>query len=70
MSEQEIAAAKALQDTEDSQRCMQLGFKPATEPYGNCRLRLEEIRSQQRLAKSYDRAHSCINGEFGIYDFR
>lgn len=70
-SEQELAARQAQQDAEDDQQCTGLGFKPATEGYGNCRLRIAEMRTQQRLANSYDRAHTCFGMGFGYgrYDF-
>lgn len=70
-SKQEIAAAQARQDAADSQECIQLGFKPATEAYGNCRLRVKEMRVQASLSRSYDRAHTCFGMGFGAgrYDF-
>tara|TARA_R110002110_G_scaffold322598_1_gene535021 strand:- start:1400 stop:1675 length:276 start_codon:yes stop_codon:yes gene_type:complete len=40
-------AEQARLDTIDHQNCTDLGFKTGTEPYGNCRLKLKEIRAQQ-----------------------
>jgi hypothetical protein len=38
-------ARRARLVTEDDAKCRQLGFKPGTEGYGNCRLQLEQIRA-------------------------
>jgi hypothetical protein len=32
-------------DAADDTKCRDLGFKPQTDAYGNCRLKLEEIRA-------------------------
>ncbi len=40
-------AEQARLDAIDHQNCTDLGFKQGTEPYGNCRLKLKEIRAQQ-----------------------
>jgi len=70
-SEQEMAARQAQQAAADNQQCLGLGFKQGTEKFGDCLLRIEEIRTQQRLANSYDRAHTCFGMGFGAgrYDF-
>lgn len=41
------AAEQARLDAVDNKNCMDLGFKPDTEAYGNCRLKLKEIRAKQ-----------------------
>ena len=41
------AAEQARLDAIDNKDCMDLGFKPDTEAYGNCRLKLKEIRAKQ-----------------------
>ncbi|MES1990678.1 MAG: hypothetical protein V4441_06985 [Pseudomonadota bacterium] len=41
------AAEQARLDAIDNQNCIDLGFKPQTEAYGNCRLKLKQIRAQQ-----------------------
>lgn len=41
------AAEQARLDAADHQNCLDLGFQPDTEAYGNCRLKLKEIRAQQ-----------------------
>lgn len=33
----------------DTAKCVELGFKPGTEAYGNCRLQLEQIRASKRV---------------------
>tara|TARA_R110000824_G_scaffold390760_19_gene588035 strand:- start:5071 stop:5358 length:288 start_codon:yes stop_codon:yes gene_type:complete len=40
-------AEQARLDATDHQNCLDLGFKPDTEAYGNCRLKLREIRANQ-----------------------
>ena len=56
MSPEEIAARQQRIDQADHQECLKLGFKINTDGYGNCRLRLREMRTQEGLARSYDRA--------------
>ena len=34
----------------DNAKCRELGFKPGTEAYGNCRLQLEQIRATKQAA--------------------
>lgn len=48
------AAEQARLDAVDNQNCIDLGFKPGTEPYGNCRLKLKEIRAKERGSQSPD----------------
>lgn len=40
------AAEQARIDAKDNQDCLDLGFKPGNDAYGNCRLKLKEIRAQ------------------------
>lgn len=35
---------------QDHQKCIDLGFAPQTEAYGNCRLQLMSVRQQRRAA--------------------
>ncbi|AWZ01185.1 MAG: hypothetical protein NXH87_07675 [Rhodobiaceae bacterium] len=42
------AREQALQDRADDRHCRELGFEPETEPYGNCRLKLKEVRASQQ----------------------
>jgi hypothetical protein len=46
------AAEQARLDAVDNQNCIDLGFKPGTEPYGNCRLKLKEIRAKEAGSQS------------------
>jgi hypothetical protein len=46
------AAEQARLDAIDNQNCVDLGFKPGTEAYGNCRLKLKEIRAKQEGTNS------------------
>ncbi len=42
-------AQEALRAADDA-KCQEFGFKPQTEGYANCRLKLEELRANQRAA--------------------
>jgi hypothetical protein len=42
--------ARARQAEADDAKCKNLGFKPGTDGYGNCRLQLEQIRATQNAA--------------------
>lgn len=48
------AAEKARLDAIDHQNCIDLGFKPGTEAYGNCRLKMKEIRVREEGSQSPD----------------
>lgn len=52
----------------DDEKCQELGFKPGTEAYGNCRLKLEEIRAlrQAELRRTANRASSSSNGRLSM----
>jgi len=47
---EEIAAA-------DNRECIELGFEPGTEGYGNCRLKLREIRALEHQALAVQNAY-------------
>lgn len=42
--------ARMQREAEDHNECMKLGFHPNTDAYGNCRLKLMEIRAVNRAA--------------------
>lgn len=46
------AAEKARLDAADHQNCVELGFEPNTEAYGNCRLKMKEIRAKEESNRS------------------
>lgn len=46
------AAEQARLDALDHQNCLELGFKPDTEAYGNCRLKMKEIRAKEEGNRS------------------
>lgn len=54
-SAEDRAREQALIDRTDHQHCLDLGFEPGTEPYGNCRLKLKEIRTSEREPESNTR---------------
>jgi hypothetical protein len=43
------ATYRARQAADDA-KCQRLGFKPGTEGYGNCRLKLDQIRATHEAA--------------------
>ena len=49
-------ARRARHEAEDDAKCRELGFKPGTEAYGNCRLQAEQIRATNAAA---DRSVTC-----------
>jgi len=53
VSPEERAAAEQRQEQADRAECRRLGFKDGTEGFGNCLLKLREIRAEQRVWKSY-----------------
>jgi len=55
-------AEAAKIDAQDDANCRELGFEPGTEAYGNCRLKLKEIRAQERASGAYNNS----NVGFGI----
>ena len=50
-------------DAADHQECIDLGFVPGTEGYGNCRLKLREIRAMERQALAVE--NSYYNSWYG-----
>lgn len=46
------AAEQARLDAVDHQNCVDLGFKQGTEAYGNCRLKMKEIRAKEEGNRS------------------
>ncbi len=46
----ERKAAQAAQERADNTECVRLGFKENTENFGNCILKLREIRVQEKAA--------------------
>jgi hypothetical protein len=39
---------QAAQRAADDAKCRELGFKPGTDAFGNCRLKLEQIRASDQ----------------------
>lgn len=56
----------------DDLRCRQLGFRPGTEVYGNCRLQREQIRATERTATRIVSRTASVAGGAGqvgkVYD--
>ncbi|ABS64138.1 hypothetical protein Plav_2529 [Parvibaculum lavamentivorans DS-1] len=46
------AAEQARLNALDHQNCVELGFQPDTEAYGNCRLKMKEIRAKEEANRS------------------
>jgi len=49
---QQRAAQQAQLDAYDDQQCQELGFRPGSQAYGNCRLRMREIRATEGSYRS------------------
>lgn len=47
MTPEQRAAEQARQDAYDDAQCQELRFRPGTEAYGNCRLKMREIRARE-----------------------
>jgi hypothetical protein len=48
---QEIELRRQQQEQADIRSCVELGFKPGTDSFADCRLRLVEMRSRERTAR-------------------
>lgn len=57
-------AAEMARQAADDAKCRELGFKPETDAYGNCRLQLEQIRAtkQAAAARTRPRAAPVVEG--------
>jgi hypothetical protein len=53
------AVEQARLEAEDHKNCVELGFEPNTEAYGNCRLKMKEIRAKEN-------ANHAPNIGFGV----
>ena len=51
-SDADRAAEQARLDDIDHHDCMELGFEPGTDEYGNCRLKLKEIRAKEEAIRN------------------
>lgn len=51
-SDADRAAEQARLNDIDHSNCMELGFETETEEYGNCRLKLKEIRAKEAAANN------------------
>ena len=57
VSPEEQAARLAALDAADRQECTYLGFTPNTDAFGNCMLRLRQIRAQEANTQAIRRAY-------------
>lgn len=68
VSPEEQAARDAAQAEADARECQSLGFKPGTNGFGNCMLKLKEIRAQEENTRALDRVNnSPWWGPYGPY---
>lgn len=58
VSPQERAAEIAAQQQADRAECTHLGFKPNTDAFSNCLLKLQEIRAQKENTDELRRVNS------------
>ncbi|MGB3809935.1 MAG: hypothetical protein WA943_07535 [Parvibaculum sp.] len=56
VSPEQQAAMNAAQQQADARECQNYGFKPGTESFGNCMLKLKEIRAQEANTEEIRRA--------------
>ncbi|MCI5050359.1 MAG: hypothetical protein MRY32_08550 [Rickettsiales bacterium] len=68
MTPQERAERKKLIDQQDHQECVELGFKPKSDAYGDCRLRIKEMRVQAQRQVVYP--HIGIGYGYGYHHRR
>lgn len=57
ISPEEQAARDAAQRHADEQDCQSLGFRPGSNAFANCMLKLREIRAQEANTRAIDRAN-------------
>jgi hypothetical protein len=57
VSAEEEAAKVAAQQQADASECQRLGFKAGTDAFGNCVLKLQEIRAQEANTEQLRRAN-------------
>lgn len=62
VSQQQIEAAKAAQFAADQQECESMGFKQGSNDFGNCMLKLKEIRAKQAQAQAINNAAVMDSG--------
>ena len=58
VSPEQRAAEIAAQQKADYAECTRLGFKPNTEAFANCLLKLQEIRAQQENTDAIEHANT------------
>ncbi len=58
VSPEERSAMDTAQRQADGQECESIGFKPATDAFGDCILRLKAIRAQQANTDAVNRANT------------
>lgn len=57
VSPEEQAARDAAQQQADAVECQRLGFRTGTDAFGNCMLKLKEIRAQEANTEEIRRAN-------------
>ena len=58
VSPEQRAALEAAQQQADANECQKLGFKTGTDAFGDCMLRLREIRAQEATTEEIRRANT------------
>lgn len=64
--EQRAAQQKMIEDA-DHAECIRLGFDANSEKYGECRLKLREIRAMERAADRAPYYHPHVGIGWGVY---
>jgi len=71
MTPQQLQAQREAQMQRDGAECQQLGFRPGTNAFGDCILKLREIRAQEANTSAVERARmDRWDGPWGPYPYR
>jgi len=67
---QEIEAQRQQQEQADIRQCVDLGFRPGTDAFAECRLRMVEMRADARNAARYSTHVGVGSGYYGPHRYR
>ena len=71
MTPQEIQAQREIQTQRDGAECQQLGFRPGSNAFGDCILKLREIRAQEDNTNAIQQSRmDDWGGPWGGYPYR
>jgi len=71
MSPQQQQAMREAQMQRDGAECQQLGFRPGTNAFGDCILKLREIRAKESNTRAIQQSRmDSWNAPWGPYPYR